>query len=56
MWGNLGAALSPVVLTLIHTAAGWNAAFVFCGFAFVAAAVCGLLLDATKLVDPGDAT
>ena len=34
---------------------GWNAAFVFCGFAFVAAAVCGLLLDATKPVDAEDA-
>ncbi len=51
MWGNLGAALSPVVLTLIRGAAGWDAAFVFCGFAFIAAATCGALLDATKPVD-----
>jgi MFS transporter, ACS family, glucarate transporter len=55
MWGNLGAALSPVLLTEIHLAAGWNAAFIFCGFAFVAAAVCGVLLDATKPVDVSDA-
>jgi len=54
MWGNLGAALSPVVLTLIRAEAGWNAAFIFCGVAFSAAAVCGILLDATKPVDPND--
>jgi MFS family permease len=54
MWGNLGAALSPVALTLIHTVAGWNAAFVFCAFAFIAAATCGLLLDATKPVDANE--
>jgi MFS transporter, ACS family, glucarate transporter len=55
MWGNLGAALSPVLITEIRLAAGWSAAFVFCGFAFAAAAVCGLLLDATKPVDTNDA-
>ena len=54
MWGNLGAALSPVLLTTIRSEAGWNAAFVFCGFAFAAAACCGLLLDATKPVDASD--
>ena len=51
MWGNLGAALSPVLLTQIRTASGWDAAFTFCGVAFACAAVCGLLLDATKPVD-----
>ncbi|HSQ57594.1 MAG TPA: MFS transporter, partial [Gemmata sp.] len=56
MWGNLGAALSPVVLTLIHTSMGWNSAFVFCAFAFVAAAVCGFLLDATRPIDASDAS
>lgn len=54
MWGNLGAAVSPVALTAIRTAAGWDAAFVFCGFAFAAAAACGILLDATKPVDADD--
>ena len=55
MWGNLGGALSPIVINAIKSQGGWNAAFVFCGLAFVAAAVCGLLLDATKPVDPHDA-
>jgi ACS family glucarate transporter-like MFS transporter len=55
MWGNLGAALSPVLLTAIWKAAGWNVVFLFCALSFAAAATCGLLLDATKPVDAGDA-
>jgi MFS family permease len=51
MWGNLGAAVSPVLLTKIRLAAGWNTAFVCCGAAFAAAALCGLMLDATKPVE-----
>ncbi|MBY0514085.1 MAG: MFS transporter [Gemmataceae bacterium] len=54
MWGNLGAALSPVLLTAIKAELGWNVVFVVGGSAFAAAAACGLLLDATKPVDPGD--
>lgn len=56
MWGNFGGALSPILLTAIRLEAGWNAAFVFCGFVFAAAAVCGLMLDATKPVDPDEPT
>ncbi|HEY2911069.1 MAG TPA: hypothetical protein VGI99_12530, partial [Gemmataceae bacterium] len=52
MWGNLGAALSPVLLTEIRLEAGWNVAFTCCGIAFALAAVCGFLLDATKPVEP----
>ena len=52
MWGNLGAALSPVLLNAIRQQVGWNAAFVCCGVAFACSAVCGLLLDATKPVEP----
>jgi ACS family glucarate transporter-like MFS transporter len=48
MWGNLGAAVSPLVLTEIRYAAGWNAAFLCCAGAFALAACAGLLLDATK--------
>jgi nitrate/nitrite transporter NarK len=51
MWGNLGAAVSPVLLTKIRLLAGWNTAFVCCGAAFAAAAVCGLMLDATRQVE-----
>jgi len=55
MLGNLGASLSPVLLTEVRDAAGWNAVFVCCGCSFVAAALCGFLLDATKPVDAADA-
>lgn len=55
MWGNLGAALSPVLLNMIRQKADWNAVFVFCGVAFICSASCGLLLDATKPVDPDEA-
>lgn len=51
MWGNLGAAVSATLLTEIKQTAGWNAAFLCCAGAFAAAAVCGLLLDATKPVE-----
>jgi ACS family glucarate transporter-like MFS transporter len=55
MLGNLGAALSPVLLTEVRDAAGWNAVFTCCGCCFIAAAVCGFLLDATRPVDTTDA-
>lgn len=50
MWGNLGAAISPRLLGGVARTQGWDVAFAVCGFAFVAAAVCGVLLDATKPV------
>lgn len=57
MWGNLGAAISPAILINLRNAAGWDAAFIFCGVAFACAATCGLMLDATKPVDaPGEPT
>lgn len=52
MWGNIGAALSPVILTVLRSHAGWDTAFIVCGCSFAFAAVCGTLLDATKPVDP----
>jgi MFS family permease len=55
MWGNLGAALSPILLTEIQLAAGWNMMFVCCGIALALAATCGLFLDATKPVDASSA-
>ncbi|HYH68139.1 MAG TPA: MFS transporter [Urbifossiella sp.] len=51
MWGNLGATASPPLLGNVARAAGWDAAFYLCGGLFVAAAVCGFLLDATKPVE-----
>ena len=52
MWGNLGAAVSPVLLTVVEDAAGWSALFVVCAGSFVLATACGLSLDATKPVEP----
>jgi len=50
MWGNIGAALSPIVLTQIRQQASWNTAFVVAGCVLLLGAVCGFLLDATKPV------
>jgi MFS family permease len=56
MWGNLGAALSPVLLTEIHREGGWAAAFALCAGSYGFSATCGLLLDASKPVDAADAS
>lgn len=55
MWGNLGAALSPVLLVAVKNAAGWDVVFMVGGAAFTAAAGCGLMLDASKPVEPESA-
>jgi len=52
MWGNLGAALSPVLLMAVKSAVGWDAVFLVGGTAFAVAAGCGLMLDATKPIEP----
>jgi MFS family permease len=51
MWGNLGAALSPVLLGTIRDALHWNAAFVVGAVAFLVATVCAAFLDATRSLD-----
>jgi len=56
MWGNLAAWQSPILLTAIKNSEGWDTAFVVCGTFFVAAAICGLSLNATKIVDRGEST
>jgi sugar phosphate permease len=56
MWGNLAAWRSPTLLTQVKIAAGWDTAFVVSGAFFVAATLCGLMLDASKPVDANDAT
>jgi ACS family glucarate transporter-like MFS transporter len=55
MWGNLGGGVSPILLGGVARAAGWDTAFILCGCAFTAAAICASLLDATKPVDATDA-
>jgi MFS family permease len=55
MWGNLGAALSPVLLMAVQARLGWPAAFVTCAASYAAAGACGLMMDASRVlrVDPG---
>jgi MFS family permease len=48
MWGNFGAALSPVLLGGVASRHGWAAAFATSAGSFAAAAACGLLLDAGR--------
>jgi len=52
MWGNLGAALSPVLLAHVAEGFGWGAVFTTCAGAFAVAGVCGLLMNATQPVEP----
>jgi nitrate/nitrite transporter NarK len=56
MLGNFGAALSPRLLGEVQRAGGWDAAFALCAGVYVIAALCGLMLDATKPVDANDAS
>lgn len=56
MWGNLGAMASPLLIGWIARTWSWDAAFVTCAAAFVAAGVCGLAVDATRpIATPTDA-
>jgi MFS family permease len=46
MWGNLGAAASPVALQIIRDSYGWDMAFAVCAACFVGGAATGLNLNA----------
>jgi hypothetical protein len=52
MWGNLGAALSPVVLAKAREAGGWDWAFLTASGSFLLAGVAASLVDARKLLEP----
>jgi ACS family glucarate transporter-like MFS transporter len=52
MWGNLGAALSPVVLAAAREAGGWNLAFVTAAVSFTLAAIAAAMVDATQPIEP----
>jgi nitrate/nitrite transporter NarK len=57
MWGNLGAAVTPLLLAYvvdIDGEANWNAAFIVCGGAFLLSGICALFVDATKPIDRGE--
>ncbi len=52
MWGNLGAAVSPVLLNGLLDASGgkWEVVFLACGAAFLVSGVAALGIDATKRI------
>jgi ACS family glucarate transporter-like MFS transporter len=60
MWGNLGAAASPVLLGAVQrhfavpgeSTSGWPAAFAVCSLTFSLAAVAGLCMNASKPLVP----
>ncbi|MDA1162515.1 MAG: MFS transporter [Planctomycetota bacterium] len=56
MWGNLGAAVSPLIYDYyLGENPGlreWNMMFAVCAAAFLFSGVCGLLMDATKPILP----
>ena len=47
MWGNLGAAISPLLLNAVVEHFGWNGAFLTCAAAFLVAGIAALGVDAT---------
>ena len=48
MWGNLGAALSPVILAAARAAGGWDSAFLTASASFALAGVAAAFVDARK--------
>jgi ACS family glucarate transporter-like MFS transporter len=48
MWGNLGAAVSPIVLERVIAWYGWNAMFLTCAGAFLIGGLAGFGIDASK--------
>jgi ACS family glucarate transporter-like MFS transporter len=54
MWGNLGAALSPVVLAAAREAGGWDLAFLTAAGSFLLAGVAAMMVDARKPLDASD--
>jgi sugar phosphate permease len=51
MCGNLGAALSPIVLGTVRQLVDWNTAFLVGASAFAVAAGCSLLLNASRSLE-----
>jgi len=50
MWGNLGAALSPILLTEVKIRFGWDTAFFVCAASFAYASVLGFMLNSSKTI------
>ena len=47
MWGNLGAAVSPILLAYVAEAYSWSHMFYVCAAVFCVAGICNGLVDAT---------
>jgi ACS family glucarate transporter-like MFS transporter len=55
MWGNVGAAVSPLALGLVIQHLGWDAAFAACAAAFGLSGLAALGVDATETLSiPND--
>lgn len=52
MYGNLGAALSPLILQWIRARHGWDGVFWFCAAIMALAGVLSLFIDATRPIVP----
>jgi MFS family permease len=52
MWGNLGGAVSPLILGLVAATWGWREMFLTCAVAFLVAGVSSLFINATRPVVP----
>lgn len=54
MWGNLGAAISPILLSFVFTNFSWDAMFFVCAGSFLMAGLLTLGIDATIPIAPSD--
>ncbi|HMF15223.1 MAG TPA: MFS transporter [Gemmataceae bacterium] len=52
MWGNIGAAVSPLALNALAEAHGWHAVFLACAAAFLVSGIAALGVDATIPIAP----
>jgi ACS family glucarate transporter-like MFS transporter len=52
MWGNFGAALSPIILAWVYRGIGSNAMFLTCAAAYLLAGLGSLFINASKAVVP----
>jgi ACS family glucarate transporter-like MFS transporter len=54
MWGNIGAAVSPLALNALAESRGWDAVFLACATAFFISGIAALGVDATIPIAPPD--
>lgn len=54
MWGNFGAALSPLLVNYLlgESQDNWDMAFGACAIAFIISGIAGMFIDATQKIDP----